>query len=190
MEFSDRGEDAVSGRERAVAGGESREELCGHRGIGNGRCVLRAGYIAGQISAEASGGEGFSRVDGIGNRRQTLVGCDLLELMGAVVEPDAQPDILLLQGAWRDRRHVRERRIAQQHRIEPLAHGQVDCGGGCGSPHAGAVVAPVGGRAVCVDEGELELPVAIEIHTLHGDAALVVERLGQGGRGDAGEHGR
>ena len=124
MKLSDRGKEAVIGRYQTGAGCEAGEALARDGGIGDGRQALRARHIACQKSAEGVGGERFPRVDGIGDRRQALVGGDELETTAAVVEPDPQADILMLQGARGKFRHVGEHGIAKLNRIEPLAHRQ------------------------------------------------------------------
>ena len=45
---------------------------------------------------------------------------------------------------------------------------------------ATAVVAPIGGRSVGVDQCKLELAVAVKVHAIHRHTALMVEKLGHG----------
>jgi len=61
---------------------------------------------------------------------------------------------------------------------QPLADWDRDGCARLAARRAGAVVAPVGGGARRIDEGELELPRAVEVHAIHPDPPLVADELG------------
>ena len=88
-----------------------------------------------------------------------------------------------------------QRGVAEQHGVKALRDGERDRRRGLRAGGAGAVVAPVGGGAGGIDEGELERAGAVEVHRADGDAALVVDELrhlrmeGRNGNGGSQEQG-
>ena len=77
----------------------------------------------------------------------------------------------------RDDGHVWQRGIAEEDGVEALGDGEGDGVRGLAAAGAGAVIAPVGGGAVRVDEGKLELAGTVEVHwrRADGDSPLVVD---------------
>jgi hypothetical protein len=101
----------------------------------------------------------------------------LLETVHAIAKPDAQMDITLRKDRSWDDGHVWQRGIAKQDGIQPLADWNTNGGRGFTASRAGAVIAPVSGRASCIDKSELKLPRAIEIDTIDANASLVADEL-------------
>ena len=145
---------------------------------------MRARHIACKRAVKTGGRCRLGRKQRVGRGSQALIGRDELEATtAAVAEPDPQAHILMIQGTRSERCHVGERRVAEQNRIKPLGHQKRHMRSWLRAGTAAAVVAPIGGRPVGVDQGKLELAVAIKVHSIHRHAALVVEPLRHGGLG-------
>ena len=117
----------------------------------------------------------------VGRGSQVLIGRDELETTTSVVEPDPQAHILIIQGTQWERCHVGKRRVAELHRIKPLGHPKRHMRGRLRTRDAGSVVAPIGDRSIGIDQSELELTVAVKVHSIHRHATLMVEALRHGG---------
>ena len=102
------------------------------------------------------------RVHRIGCRRNALIGRQQL-----AIEPHPQPDIAVGEELRGKRRHIGEIRVAQQHRVESLAHRRRDGRG---------AIAPEGRHTTPVDQGELEGSGSSEIRPVHHHPALGVDK--------------
>ena len=152
------------GREIRRRHGVRRELRACHRAIGEFRRGHRAiGYIG--------------RHHGVADGGNALVRGQLLETVGPVVEPDAQPDVGIGENTGGNRRHVGERGVAQQDGVDTLSNRQSHSIARLAASRAGAVIAPERGAAVAVDKRELEFPGAVEVHAIHSHATLEIDEL-------------
>ena len=114
---------------------------------------------------------------------EALVRRQQLRAVRAVVEPHAQPHIRIGKNRVADRHHAERRRaVAECDRVEAAPHRERHARDGLAPGGACAVVAPVGLRAVGIDQREAENPgvpggSAVEIDPVHNHAALVVDEL-------------
>ena len=103
--------------------------------------------------------------------------------MRAVVEPNPQPHIGMREDRRGDRAHAERRGgIAEEDRVEALCHRQRHARDRLAARGARAVIAPVGGRAVGIHQGEPEDPGlprrdAVKIHAIDRHAPLVADDL-------------
>ena len=105
----------------------------------------------------------------------------------AVIEPDTQIHLAVGEHTGGNGlRHVRHSSIAQVHRKDAASDRERDGGGGLTAGGAGTVIAPVGGAAVGVDEGELKLAGAGKVDAVDGYFALVADDTGHLGEGRQG----
>ena len=148
MKFPNRREDAIICRKRTGAGGETSETFACDGGVCDGGCALCARHIACEEPAKGIGSERLPRVNGIRHRGQKLVGCDFLEALHAIVKPNAQAHIRVLEGGCGNRRHVCQRGVAKLHRVKSFHHRQGDRCGGLGTRDASRIITPVCDRAI------------------------------------------
>ncbi len=152
-------------RQRCARDGARRQLGAGHNAIRQ----LRAG--------DGSIGH-VDRHHRVTDRADALVGRQLLKSARAVVEPYPQTHVGVGKHGGRNGGHVGERGIPQQHGEKAASHH--DRNGGCrlAAVDTGAVIAPVGWRAVAVDQRELELAWPAEVRAAGKKAALVADELG------------
>ncbi len=149
----------------------------GHRAGGDGRAADTArGDLVGTHGARGNLGRRdrtvrhATRHQGVTDGGNALVGAQLLNAIDPVIEPDAQPDVGVGEHRRRDGGgHVRDVGVAEQHGVQAL---------GDREGHGIDAVAPVRCGAVGIDQGELELPRAVEVRAVVHDAALIVDDAG------------
>ena len=73
--------------------------------------------------------------------------------------------------------HVRQRGITEQDGVQALRDRQGNRGCWLRSRQAHTIIAPVTHRRIAVHQGELETRQAVEVHVVHDDPSLIVQKL-------------
>src|SRR3954452_1463590 len=97
--------------------------------------------------------------------------------MCSVIKPDPKAHVRVIKRAVRNRRHVRQGVITEQHRVESITNIDEYRLVRLASVHTGTVIAPKGGAVSVVYQREFELPAAVEVCGPDDYPALITDNL-------------
>jgi hypothetical protein len=123
--------------------------------------------------------------------RHPLIRGQLLPAIQIVAEPNPQADFALAEHARRQRRHIGQGGIAQEHTVEATGNAERHRRSRLTAIAAGAVITPVSGAASTAHQRKFELARSGEIGSAYFDPPLIVEQLrhlGDQGRSPGNHH--